>query len=258
MTADHNTTLRSLHDDSFRAQAVRALRGAIITGELEPGRVYSARALAERLGVSVTPVREAMVDLAREGLVTPVRNRGFKVTLLSSRDLDEIMQLRMLVEVPIVGDVADRTVPAADRSDLSGICTEIEQCAASGDLAGFLEADHRFHGRLVGLFGNERITLLVGQLRDQTRLYGLSRLVKEGLLEESAAEHAAILAAVASGNREQAERLTRRHLRHTRGIWAGLPEPEAASDDLSTTIELLLRPAGHDRAGGAEQQADTS
>jgi DNA-binding GntR family transcriptional regulator len=253
MTAAHGTTLRSLTDDSFRAQAVRVLRGAIITGELEPGRVYSARALAERLGVSVTPVREAMVDLASEGLVTPVRNRGFKVTLLSPRDLDEILQLRMLVEVPIVGEVAARQITTAERERLRGICAEIEQCAGSGDLAGFLEADRRFHGRLVGLLGNERITLLVGQLRDQTRLYGLSRLVKEGLLQESAAEHAAILAAVASGDREQAERLTRRHLRHTRGIWAGLSEPEAPEDDLSTAIELLRRPARHGSADTGQQ-----
>jgi DNA-binding GntR family transcriptional regulator len=258
MTPAHGTALRSLHDDSFRAQAVRALRGAIITGELEPGQVYSARALAERLGVSVTPVREAMVDLASEGLVAPVRNRGFKVTLLSPDDLDEILQLRMLVEVPIMGEVAGRQTTAADRAGLSEICTEIEQSAAGGDLAGFLEADRRFHGRLVGLFGNERITLLVGQLRDQTRLYGLSRLVKEGKLQESAAEHAAILAAVASGNREQAERLTRRHLGHTRGIWAGLSEPDAPDDDLSTTIQLLRRPARPGRTGDAGQQADGS
>jgi DNA-binding GntR family transcriptional regulator len=256
MTAAHRTALQSLTDDSFRAQAVRALRGAIITGELEPGHVYSARALAERLGVSVTPVREAMVDLASEGLVTPVRNRGFKVTLLSPRDLDDILQLRLLLEVPIVGEVADRPVSAADRAVLGDICTEIEQYAAGGDMAGFLGADRRFHGHLVGLFGNERITTLVGQLRDQTRLYGLSRLVKEGLLQESAAEHAAILAAVASGDRAQAERLTRRHLRHTRGIWAGLSEPDAPDDDLSTAIELLRRPAGPGLPTDAGRQAE--
>ncbi len=255
MTDAHTTMLQSLHDDSFRAQAVRALRGAIVAGELEPGHVYSARALAARLGVSVTPVREAMVDLASEGLVTPVRNRGFKVTLLSPRDLDEIVQLRMLIEVPVAGEVAGRTIAAADHARLSAICAEIEQCAASGDLIGFLEADRRFHGGLIGMFGNQRITVLAGQLRDQTRLYGLSHLLKEGLLQESAAEHAAILAAVASGNRARAEHLTRRHLRHARGIWAGLSEPEApVDDDLSATISLLLR---HAPAADSARQAET-
>jgi DNA-binding GntR family transcriptional regulator len=244
--------MQSLHDDSFRAQAVRVIRGAIITGELEPGSVHSARAIAERLGVSVTPVREAMVDLASEGLVTPVRNRGFKVTLLSQADLDEILQLRVLLEVPIVGEVARHEISAADHVSLSAVCAEIEQSAKTGDLAGFLEADRRFHGGLLDLFGNGRVTQLASQLRDQMRLYGLSRLVKEERLQESAAEHALILAAVAAGNRESAERLTRRHLRHTRGIWAGLSEPEGPDDDLSATIELLLRRdrPGQEGAGG--------
>jgi DNA-binding GntR family transcriptional regulator len=241
--------MQSLHDDSFRAQAARVIRGAIITGELEPGSVHSARAIAERLGVSVTPVREAMLDLASEGLVTPVRNRGFKVTLLSQADLDEILQLRVLLEVPIVGEVARHEISATDQASLSAVCAEIEQSAKTGDLAGFLEADRRFHGGLIDLFGNGRVTQLVSQLRDQMRLYGLSRLVKEGRLQESAAEHAAILAAVAAGNRESAERLTHRHLRHTRGIWAGLSEPEGPDDDLSATIELLLK---RDRPGRAD------
>jgi DNA-binding GntR family transcriptional regulator len=257
MKTGHTTTMQSLHDDSLRTQAVRAIRGAIITGELEPGSVHSARALAERLGVSVTPVREAMVDLASEGLVTVVRNRGFKVTLLSQGDLDEILQLRVLLEVPVVGAVARQEIGAADHTSLAAICAEIEQSAKTGDLAGFLEADRRFHGGLTDLFGNGRITLMVSQLRDQTRLYGLSRLVRDGQLQESAAEHAAILAAVTAGNKQSAERLTHKHLRHTRGIWAGLTEPEAPDDDLSATIQLL-RQERHGQAGAAGERAGGS
>ncbi len=95
----------------LRDQVADAVRAALIAGELRPGVVYSAPRLAAELGVSATPVREAMLDLAREGLVEAVRNKGFRITELTDRDLDEYTDIRTLIEVPTVGLVA-RTVPA--------------------------------------------------------------------------------------------------------------------------------------------------
>ena len=73
----------------YRDQVADALRAALIAGELEPGEVYSAPVLAVQFGVSATPVREAMLDLVREGLVDIVPNKGFRVTAVSERQLDE-------------------------------------------------------------------------------------------------------------------------------------------------------------------------
>src|SRR6266498_4641721 len=87
---------------SLREQVANALRAAMISGQLEPGVVYSAPTLAAQFGVSPTPVREAMLDLAKEGLVEVVRNKGFRITELSDRDLDEITDLRALIEIPTV------------------------------------------------------------------------------------------------------------------------------------------------------------
>ncbi len=98
-----------------RDQVADALRAALVAGEMRPGVVYSAPALAARFGVSATPVREAMLDLAKEGLVTAVRNKGFRVTELSDRDLDDITALRALIEVPTIGQIARlRPAGAAD------------------------------------------------------------------------------------------------------------------------------------------------
>ncbi|MGN6600433.1 MAG: GntR family transcriptional regulator, partial [Actinomycetes bacterium] len=88
---------------SLRERAADALRAALVAGEMRPGVTYSAPSLAAQFGVSATPVREAMLGLAKEGLVEAVRNKGFRVTELSDRDLDEITELRSLVEVPTVG-----------------------------------------------------------------------------------------------------------------------------------------------------------
>ena len=85
---------------SYRERVADALRAALIAGELRPGEVYSAPALAARFGVSATPVREAMLDLAKEGLVDAVPNKGFRVTAVSEKQLDEYTHIRSLIEIP--------------------------------------------------------------------------------------------------------------------------------------------------------------
>src|SRR4051794_29277007 len=83
---------------SLREQARRYLRTSVVTGELEEGRLYSVGEFAQQLGVSATPVREAVFDLAHQGLVEVVRNRGFIIHPLKDQDLDDIFQLRVLLE----------------------------------------------------------------------------------------------------------------------------------------------------------------
>src|SRR5690242_15258839 len=99
--------ISALRADSLREKVTRALEAALVAGEMKPGVIYSAPALAERFGVSATPVREAMLDLVREGMVEPVRNKGFRVTALSDRDLDELTELRTLIEAPTVTGLAE-------------------------------------------------------------------------------------------------------------------------------------------------------
>src|SRR6204780_5296821 len=91
---------------SFREQVRRALEAALVAGELKPGELYSAPVLGERFGVSATPVREAMLALAKDGFVVAERNRGFRVVELSDTDLDEVSQIRLLVEVPSTVEAA--------------------------------------------------------------------------------------------------------------------------------------------------------
>src|SRR5581483_6569095 len=91
---------------SYRERVAEALRAALIAGELRPGEVYSAPSLAARFGVSATPVREAMLDLAKEGLVDTVPNKGFRVTVVSDKQLDEYTHVRSLIEIPTVTALA--------------------------------------------------------------------------------------------------------------------------------------------------------
>ncbi|GJF33138.1 GntR family transcriptional regulator [Kitasatospora sp. NE20-6] len=205
--------------ERLRDQVAHALRAALISGELRPGVVYSAPALAVDFGVSATPVREAMLDLTHEGLVEAVRNKGFRVTELSDRDLDEFTGIRALIEVPTVGRVT-RTAAREQLEALRGAAEAIVAAARAHDLIAYLEADRRFHLGLIGLAGNARLVETVGDLRKRSRLYGLKRLDRRGELVPSAEEHLELLDLMIAGDAEAAEACMARHLGHVRSLWA--------------------------------------
>lgn len=212
---------------NLRQEIAVALRAALVTGEMRPGLLYSAPSLAEKFGVSATPVREAMLDLAAEGLVEPVRNKGFRVSELTDKDLDEITYLRQLIEVPAVGDVAaamdDALRPRAEA--LRPLARRIVRLAEGRDLLAYVEADRQFHLALLELTGNRHLVDLVANLRARSRLYGLQQLADRGELARSAAEHEEIVELVLQGRAAEAADLMRHHIHHVRGVWAGHQEP---------------------------------
>src|ERR1700736_5796567 len=155
---------------SFRDQVRRGLEAALVAGELKPGELYSAPALGERFGVSATPVREAMLALAKDGFVVAERNRGFRVVEISESDLDQISQIRLMLEVPATVEVA-RIISDGVLNELAATADEIVAAAARGDLIDYLDCDRRFHVELISVLGNDRLTELVDRLRRQTRLF---------------------------------------------------------------------------------------
>lgn len=205
---------------NLREEITVTLRSAVISGELRSGVVYSAPRLAGQFGVSATPVREAMLDLANEGLVDVVRNKGFRVTELSEEDLDELSELRALIEVPTVRRIAAAGVPRDVIDELRTLATEIEAAAARGDLIGHITADLEFHLLLLAQAGNRHLVETVRSLRARSRLYGLRALADRGALVPSAHEHAELLDLLTAGDAAGAEDLMRRHIGHVRGIWA--------------------------------------
>jgi DNA-binding GntR family transcriptional regulator len=221
--------IAAIRTGSLRDQVTRALEAAMVAGELRPGEMYSAPALGELFGVSATPVREAMQDLAKEGFVEAVRNRGFRVVEMSDADLDEISSIRLLLEVPTTVQVA-RSVGEEVLERLSRMAEEIVAAARRGDLIDYLDTDRRFHVELVSQAGNPRLTELVDRLRRQTRLYGLDALVISGRLVASAREHHEIVEAMRAGDAAATRRLITSHIKHTRGLWVGREEAETAAD----------------------------
>ncbi|MGW2103882.1 GntR family transcriptional regulator [Streptomyces olivaceoviridis] len=204
---------------SYRERVADALRAALIAGELRPGEVYSAPSLAARFGVSATPVREAMLDLAKEGLVDTVPNKGFRVTAVSDRQLDEYTHVRALIEIPTVVDLA-RTADRVSLEALRPAAREIVTAAVAGDLIAYVEADTRFHLGLLALAGNAHLVEVVADLRKRSRLYGLTALVEAGRLLASAEEHLELLDALLERNEKAVHTIMTRHLGHVRSLWA--------------------------------------
>lgn len=164
---------------SVRGQVLDALRAAVAGGELRPGEVYSAPALGERFGVSATPVREAMQQLAAEGAVEILPNRGFRILAPSARDLAELAEVRALLLVPLLHRLA-AGLPPECRQTLSRL---------TGD-------DAEFHEALVALSGNRQLARVAGELRTRARPPAAAQDRRQALVDALAAGDAAAAEAV--------------------------------------------------------------
>ncbi|MEU8520017.1 GntR family transcriptional regulator [Streptomyces sp. NPDC048577] len=202
---------RPVRRHSVRGQVLQALRTALVGGDLVPGRVYSAPTLAERFGVSATPVREAMQRLASEGAVEVVPNRGFRVTARTPRELAELAEVRALIEIPVMLRLA-RTVPAARWAELRPLAEATGAAAARGDRAHYAETDRAFHRAVLALAGNEQLLVVADDLHRRSQ-WPLTNgpAARHGDLVADAAEHTALLDALVGRDLTVVQTLVREH-----------------------------------------------
>ncbi|CDX33277.1 Transcriptional regulator, GntR family [Mesorhizobium plurifarium] len=210
-----------LQHTNLRDQALEVLKLRLISGDLAPGQIYSAASLAAELGVSNSPVREAMLTLVNQGLMEAVKNRGFRIVPLSEKERRNIYDLRLLIEIPSMARLASmKEKVAARRQEFSKIASDMVDCAKKGDIVGYLDADRRFHIGLLDILENDHLTAIVENLRDQSRQYGLKALSESGALVKSAEEHQPILDALIAGDRKLTTKLMTDHLSHHVTDWA--------------------------------------
>ncbi|AXL91712.1 GntR family transcriptional regulator [Streptomyces sp. CB09001] len=201
---------------SVRGQILAALRSALGTGELRPGEVYSAPVLGERFGVSATPVREAMQQLALEGAVEVVPNRGFRVLERGDRELSELAEVRALIEVPVWLRLA-RTVPAEHWAELRPLAEATVRAASSGCPATYAEADRAFHRAVLVLAGNEQLVRIAGDVhrRAQWPPAGSPSVRGRADLVADAHQHTALLDALIAGDPDMVRALVGEHFTGT-------------------------------------------
>ena len=199
---------------SLTDQAVAAIRQAVHDGTLQPGRLYSAYQIASYLGVSRSPVREALMRLKEAGLVAFERNRGFRIVLPGPQEIAELFQLRLLLEVPAARRAALQA-SAGLAVELGAELTQMRTAARGHDETVFMRHDQRLHHLILAAAGNSRIAGLVDNLRDVTRLLGASTVGRSRDLDAIANEHVPILDTIAAGDVNAAGEAMAHHVSHT-------------------------------------------
>lgn len=191
----------------FSADVHEELFGRIIRGEFSSGQRLKDTELAEELGVSRTPVREALLRLEREGFICAQKHLGFSVKGLRESEIREVYPLVRLLECSAL-ETSPLPCPAAIEK-LAQIGTSLEhECA---DPFRRIELDSSWHENLVGGNGNQHLMRVLADLKGILFRYEYAFMKRDELVAESVAEHAAILASLEEGDRRKAVRLLRAH-----------------------------------------------
>ncbi|MBL7225558.1 MAG: GntR family transcriptional regulator [Desulfobacteraceae bacterium] len=183
---------------SLAKVAYKALRDSILTGHLIPGEMYNEIALAKELGISRTPVREALLELSTQGLVTFLPRKGVMVSHYDRRDVEEIFELRKAIELAAIEKVANAS-PPCDLSKIQKALADQRKAIKKKDFLAFLQADRVFHATLSELTNNRRLVDILDNIRDLIQLMGREALGRAGRWEEVLAEHKKVFEAVKEG-----------------------------------------------------------
>ena len=194
--------------ESSAARIASQLRTEILHADVAPGSKLAQVALAERFGVSRIPVRDALAILAGEGLVQPLSNATAIVTRMSIEELQELYDLRLLIE-PRTTEIA---VPNVGRADILYMRKQMAVMAAPIDARMWLAANTEFHAAIYRRANRPRTIELIEQLRRLTDRYVFMHLQEIGAAGHFGSEHEEILAAVESGDAAGTARLTGAHL----------------------------------------------
>jgi DNA-binding GntR family transcriptional regulator len=200
---------RNLHE-----RLVDELRGAIVSGELAAGELYSVVDLAKTLKVSRTPVREALLTLASQGMVRFERNRGVRILETTIHDLGEVFQIRLLLEVPATDKTTQGMTPELLdklRKALQGMRDAVDD----GDLDRMWENDRNFHRLILSGTGNQRIADYIDSLRLIVLTKGTITAGRSREPKDIVAEHSAILERIEEGDARAAAAAMHKHIRHT-------------------------------------------
>ncbi|RDI95230.1 GntR family transcriptional regulator [Meiothermus sp. QL-1] len=203
----------TLKRTTLNREAYRALRQAILERKIAPGQKLVVRVLAEELGLSPTPVKEALSALEREGLVVAVPHRGYFVLEPSLEDVREIYDLREVLEGLAARLAVEKQSKALLRR-LERLFHKQTQAAEAGALETYADLDLAFHRTLWEAAGSKRLLATAETMVGQIRLLISSSATVPGRLPQSRAEHQAILEAVRSKDPEAAEAAMRAHVRN--------------------------------------------
>lgn len=202
--------------ESLAKMAYEAIRQSILSGQWKIGELYNEKAIAADLGISRTPVREALLELASQDLIIFLPRRGLMVNRFTRRDVDEIFELRKAIELAAVEKITLAS-PPFDLFEIEESLLKQRKSAKEKDYLAFMEADRLFHTSFSELTNNRRLIAILENIRDMIHVMGAKALALEGRALEVIEEHQAIFEAVRRGNAEKARNAMAYHLDLSKG-----------------------------------------
>ncbi|MCG8547882.1 MAG: GntR family transcriptional regulator [Alphaproteobacteria bacterium] len=191
--------------------AYERLKAEILENRMPPGFQGTEPEIAQRLDMSRTPVREALIRLQSDGLIELIPRRGVRVLPVAPSDMQEIYQLLTVLEPEAAGEVARVGLSAAQIAALEAATAEMDQALKEDDLDKWAAADDRFHRELLRCNGNSRLSAFVNTLFDQAHRARMVTLRLRDVPWKSTEEHQEILAALIAGDSKRTRKVFRAH-----------------------------------------------
>lgn len=197
--------------ESLASQVYRAIVEGIVVGELAPGSLHSVAKLADRLNVSRSPVREALITLSEQGMVAFERNRGVRIQETTVHDLEEVFSLRLLLEVPATYRAAQQMTPV-DVVRLHEVLGTVDDFVGAPSLRVRQDMDARFHRVILESAGNARLTAVVDNLWAHQKMRGISTAGRTRAAADVYSDHRLVYERIAAGDGKGAAAAMLRHL----------------------------------------------
>ncbi len=195
----------------LRDEVFHTLRQKILLGELKPGERLLEIHLADRLGVSRTPIREAIHKLAQEGLVTIIPRRGAEVAQITEKSMNDVLEVRRALDA-LCAELACDRITQEELESLKAACEHFEQCVRAGDKKQIAQADVALHDIIVRATGNQRLIQLVNNLSEQMYRYRFEYIKDSSQHEMLVEEHKIIYQSIVNKDKETACAAARTHI----------------------------------------------
>ncbi len=193
---------------TLREKILETIRDAILKGTLKPGERVSEPELADRFGISRTPIREAFRQLESEGYLTVIPRKGAVVASLSERDIEEFYAIKIILE-GFAAKMAAEKLTTKDIERLETINDRLQQLADAGNVKNFFRVHNEFHEVFIKAAGNEKLYEMISQLVLRFKRLRLASLSQPGRMEISVEEHRNMIEAFKNHDGDRADNLVR-------------------------------------------------
>lgn len=204
-----------LEESVLTIETFNTIKRQIIDLELRPGEILMVQTLAQQLGASRTPVREALIRLVGEGLVEHAEGRKFKVSEITLDSIREIYDIREAIECFAIAAVA-RTICPEALGSLRSLMEAMSKSLDAKEYDTFMSLDRRFHGEILSIYGNRSMSRIAEQMNDRMQRIRYLTINIEGRLEHTVKEHLRVIEFLETKNPEGASLALKEHIKEAR------------------------------------------